>query len=103
MIDVRNIKHHFSSGTYVREMTLPKGYEVLTHSHNYDHLSILSQGTALVYIGDIATEYHAGDIVEIKAHIIHKIIAIEDITWFCIHATEETDISKIDDVMSGKS
>jgi len=27
---------------------------------------------------------------------------LEDATWFCIHATEETDITKIDEVLIEK-
>ena len=32
----------------------------------------------------------------IVADVAHKIYAVTDIVWFCIHATNETDADKID-------
>jgi hypothetical protein len=29
----------------------------------------------------------------------HSIEALEDTVWFCIHATEETDPTKVDEVL----
>ena len=100
MSDVRDIKHHFSGGVYARQMTLPRGYKVNTHSHKYNHMSILAKGCALVIAGEIKTEYIAPAVIEIKAGIAHEIIAFEDTLWFCIHATEETEIENLDKELS---
>ena len=93
-------RHHFSSGVYAREMELKAGFKVNTHSHKYDHMSLLAKGHAVVISGDIKKEYIAPSVIEIKAGIEHEIIAIEDVLWFCIHATSETDINKIDEDLS---
>lgn len=98
--DVRDIKHHFSSGVYSKQMSLPKGFQMRSHSHKFDHMSILAQGVGLVTVNGVSTEYHAPCVLEIKAGQHHDLYAIEDISWFCIHATEETDIDKIDEVLS---
>lgn len=91
--------HHFSAGVYAREMRLLGGMQAITHAHKYDHLSILAAGIAVVKAGDSLTTYHAPACIEIKAGIPHSILAIEDVTWFCIHATDETDEAKLDEVL----
>ena len=90
--------HHFSSGVYAKEMHLPKGYMAVSHAHAYDHLSILAGGVVEVETDDDKAIYHAPTCIEIKQGVHHLIRAIEDATWFCIHATDETDPDKIDRV-----
>lgn len=93
-----NTKHHFSDSIYAKEMHLPKGHVAITHKHSYSHLSILAKGKCVVYLDGKQSVYNAGDCIEIKAGVEHQIEALEDITWFCIHATEEKDPNKIDRV-----
>jgi len=96
------IVHHFSNGVYARQMTLPAGHFAVTHAHDYDHLSILASGRAVVETDGETVEYIAPACIEIKAGINHKVMALEDVVWFCIHATDETDESKIDEVLFGR-
>ena len=91
--------HHFSDGLYAKQMSLPKGYMAVSHVHAYSHLSILSKGSVIVTANDKVQEFKAPACIEIKAGIHHAIEALEDVVWFCIHATEETDISKVDEVL----
>jgi len=39
--------------------------------------------------------------IEIRAGLTHGVKAITDCVWFCIHATDEKDPSKVDDVLIG--
>lgn len=94
--------HHFSSGVYAKEMHLPKGYMAVSHAHQYDHLSILAQGKAIVKTDEGEQTYTAPACIEIKKGLHHGITALENVTWFCIHATEETDPDKIDEVLIEK-
>lgn len=96
------IKHHFAGGTYAKEMTLPMGYMAISHKHQYDHLSILSRGRAMVEADGIKTEYIAPACITIAAGVEHSITAMSNTTWFCIHATDETDPEKVDSVILGK-
>jgi quercetin dioxygenase-like cupin family protein len=48
-------------------------------------------------------EYTAPTVVTIKAGINHAIYAVEDASWFCIHATDETDAEHIDEVLIKKA
>jgi len=91
--------HHFSSGVYAKQMMLPKGYFALSHAHNYDHLSILATGKVIVKTDEKAIQYTAPACITIHKGEHHSITALEDATWFCIHATEETNPDKVDEVL----
>jgi len=94
--------HHFSDGLYAKQMVIPKGYMAGTHSHKYSHLSILSKGHVIVKTDNETQEYTAPACIEIKKDTLHTIEALEDSVWFCVHATEETNLDLIDDVLIGR-
>lgn len=94
--------HHFSDGLYAKQMHIPANHVVTSHSHSYSHLSVLAEGDVLVEVEGTFTEYSAPACIEIKAGLRHKVFARTDATWFCIHATEETDAGKIDEVLVKK-
>jgi len=95
-------EHHFSDGLYAKRMCIPAGFVAGTHVHNYSHLSILAKGRVIVRTDDGAKEYTAPACLEIKSGILHTIEALENCEWFCIHATKETDATKIDEVLIRK-
>lgn len=94
-----NVVHHFSDGVYARQMTLPAGHFAVTHAHEYDHLSILASGRVLLEVDGLITDLKAPACVTIAAGKHHRITATEDAMWFCIHATDETDPDKLDEVL----
>ena len=91
--------HHFSDGLYAKQMHIPKGFIAGTHAHKYSHLSILSKGSVIVRTDNSQKLYNAPACIEIKEGINHSIEALEDAVWFCIHATDVTDIELIDKVL----
>ncbi|CAB4121683.1 hypothetical protein UFOVP21_30 [uncultured Caudovirales phage] len=91
--------HHFSDGLYAKQMMIPQGFVAGMHSHVYSHLSILAKGRVMVRTDFEEKEYSAPACIEIKSSILHSIEALEDSHWFCIHATDETDVSKVDEVL----
>lgn len=97
-IDLK-IQHHFSDGIYAKQMELPKDHYAVSHKHTYDHLSILAAGVVLVEVDGIETTYTAPACLNIVAGAEHKITALEDSFWYCIHATTETDVAMIDNVL----
>lgn len=98
MVDL-NIKHFFSGREYAKQMTLPKGHYAETHSHNYDHLSILASGEVVVVVDGVESHHIGPDCITIKANQEHFIFAVTDSTWFCVHSTDETDPDKVDEVI----
>lgn len=93
------VRHFFSDGLYAKEMRLPKGHMATSHKHKYAHLSILASGVATVKADGHETTYTAPACIDIAAGVNHEITAIEDVTWYCIHATEETEIGLVDEVL----
>ena len=75
-------------GIFAKKMFLPKDHVAISHSHNYDHLSIVAKGRVLVTCDNVVSEYEQGDGVIIKRGINHAIHALEDTIWFCIHNEE---------------
>jgi quercetin dioxygenase-like cupin family protein len=90
------IEHHFGGGVYAKETIIPAGVILQQHAHTYDHLSILASGKAAVTNGETVTEYTGPACITIKAGIPHGVLAVTDIVWFCVHATNETDAEHID-------
>jgi quercetin dioxygenase-like cupin family protein len=93
------IHHHFSDGLYAKECFFPKGSQIVQHKHTYDHLSILAKGKVLVTAGTKVFEVEAPACFNIEANKHHGVLVLEDCVWYCIHATNETDIDKIDKVL----
>jgi quercetin dioxygenase-like cupin family protein len=98
MIDLK-IKHHFSGREYAKQMTLPAGHFAVTHEHVYDHISILASGHVVVELDGVKFGMQGPDAVVIPAGKKHRIEAITDSVWFCVHATDETDSDKVDSVL----
>ena len=96
------IVHHFSDGLYAKEMRIPAGYVAGQHAHEYAHLSVLAQGRVQVQVDGEIKEFRAPACINIEAEQIHLIEALEDCVWFCIHATDETDPDKVDEVLIKK-
>lgn len=94
-----NIKHYFSGREYAKEMTLPRGKFAETHVHHFDHLSILACGTVTVTI-DGVEEMHVGPTcITIGAGQVHRIEALTDSVWYCVHAHEGNDPEAVDSVL----
>jgi quercetin dioxygenase-like cupin family protein len=95
------VVHHFSSGVYARQMKIPAGHFAVSHAHKYDHLSILSEGSVTVEVDGVKNEYHAPACLTVEANKHHEIVAMTDVVWFCIHATDVADEDQIDEVLIG--
>ena len=95
------IAHHFSSGVYAKETLIPAGKWLIQHSHKYDHLSVLAQGTIELVVDGVSTVMSAPNCLTVAAGKHHGVRAVTDVVWYCIHATNCTDESEVDDVLIG--
>ena len=93
------IHHDFSSGVYAKEARIPAGYLCVQHKHKFDHLSILATGSVELLVDDKVSVVHAPACLTIEAGKVHSIRAITDVMWYCIHATDCTDIESVDEVL----
>jgi hypothetical protein len=91
--------HHMpeSDGVYMKEIHLPAGKELFNHKHTFTHKSILAKGEAIVRVEGGEDQRVTGPVVlTITKGLQHSVVAITDVTWFCIHASDESDPEKID-------
>lgn len=95
------ITHHFSDGLYAKESAFAAGTAILKHTHDFSHLSILAKGKVAVMKGAFVEIVEAPACIEIQAGVTHGVKAITDCVWFCIHATDEKDPSKVDEILIG--
>lgn len=96
------IKHNFADGLYAKETHIPAGLKLAKHTHQFTHLSILASGSVRIRAGEEIKTYEAPVCIEIKAGIEHEVQALTDAVWYCIHAVDETDETKIDEVIITK-
>lgn len=95
------LKHNFSEGVYVREITMPTNTYVLGHEHTTTHLNMISKGACV--LADIDT----GEIIDIvapytfesKAGVRKLLYIVEECVWSTVHVTEETNIDKLEDLL----
>lgn len=80
-------KHYIAVGVYAKEWRGNAGDFIEQHKHNYDHLSYLAYGQAMVEVDGECTVYTGPTGINIKAHKTHKVTALSsDVLWLCIHA-----------------
>ena len=98
MIDPK-ITNHFADNLYAKETHIPAGTTLVQHQHGFSHLSILASGKAIVANAGENQIIEAPACIEIKAGLNHGVKALTDVIWYCIHATDEKDPSKVDEVL----
>lgn len=97
------VAHYFGPGIYIREVKLPAGSLCVGEEHRFPVMNVLVQGRVTLLQPD-------GSEMEVEAPFIftnpagRKIgVVHEDAIWLNIHATEETDVEKIEDACIIKS
>ncbi len=90
------IKHHFAAGTYIKETFIPAGITLTQHIHSYDHLSVLVSGKAIVEVNGEPKIYDTYMVMNIEAGKRHKVVAVTDVVWLCIHATDDKNPDTVD-------
>lgn len=94
------VRHHFAPGIYAREMTIPEGVTLTGAVHKTEHLSIISKGRIAVTTDDGVVEISAPHTFVSKAGAKRAGHAIEETVWTTIHATDETNIDKLVEMLT---
>lgn len=97
------VTHHFSKGLYGRELLVPAGTYIGGKIHKFENFNILSQGEMLLFSIEGRKRVKAPFHIVSPAGVKRVAIALEDCTWTTIHATEETNIDKIEEEVIVKS
>ena len=98
------VTHAFADGLYIRTYTGIKGTLAVSKLHKTNHPFFVMKGDVSVYDGGneverIKAPYHGIT----KAGTQRILYFHEETIWITVHATEETDLEKIEDVVIAKS
>lgn len=97
------LKHTFAEGMYIREIFLPKGMLFVTKIHKFTHPYFLLKGDCSV-LTEGGTKRIKAPLSGITLAGTKRIIYThEDTVWITVHATEETDLEKIEEKVIAKT
>lgn len=97
------LTHHFAAGVYARELFIPKDAVVVGKIHRHAHLNFLMKGDISVLTEHGVRRLKAPAVITSAPGIKRAGYAHEDSVWITVHATEETDLEKIEDQVICKS
>ena len=90
-------KHYFSKGLYAREIFIPKGTILVGKIHKHLSLNILSQGDITI-LTEFGARRVSAPYTVVSPPLTKRVgYAHEDTVWTTIHATDETDLEKLED------
>ena len=90
------LKHSFAKGVYVREVFNPAGELLVTKIHKYSHPFFLLKGEMTILGEEGEKRIKAPHYGITKAETKRIIYAHTDCIFVTVHATKETDLSKIE-------
>ncbi len=93
------LKHSFSDGIYVREITIPAGTLVVGKIHKHDHPNFLLKGKVKVVTEDGIEELEGPLSMISKAGTKRALYAETDLVWTTIHAnpTNTEDLQELEE------
>ena len=97
------VQHTFSPGVYLRTIRMPAGTFVIGHKHRTKHLNVVLSGCALVIVDGEIRRMQAPLVFESNPGVRKLLYILEDCDWATIHATDETDIAKLEEQLIEKS
>lgn len=94
------VKHYFTPGMYCREIFMPADTVVVGKMHKTEHINIISAGKAWVVTEDDQKFYVEAPYSFVSHPGCKKALyIIEDMVWTTCHATNETDLDKLEEQM----
>lgn len=89
--------HHFAPGVYLREFRCFENTLLVGKTHRHEHLFVLLEGKCEVATEDGPQLLEAPYIGKSPSGVKRALYTHTDIIWVTIHATDETDVSKIEE------
>ena len=97
------LEHHHLDGMYVRRIFMPAGFILTSKIHKKTHPYFIMQGEVEVLTEEGLKRIKGPYFGITKAGTKRVILTHTDTIWFTCHATEETDLKKIEDEIIAKS
>lgn len=73
----------------IKEFVMPAGSTIVQHKHKYPHPSVLVKGDVTLTVDGNISRLSAPQAILIRAHFPHRIQAVTDAVWLCIHHDNE--------------
>lgn len=97
------VTHGFSPGVYLRTIHMPAGTLVIGHKHRTKHFNVILKGSVKVLMDGKLHRLKAPLVFESEAGVRKVLYIEEDCDWATIHATDETDVAKLEEQLVEKS
>lgn len=97
MVHTMPLSHHFIPGAYARELTIPAGTLLVGKIHKEPCFNFVSKGTITVVTEEGRKDITAPAFFRSEAGVKRVGYAHTETVWTTVHATEETDLDKIED------
>jgi hypothetical protein len=88
--------HDFQPGLYLRRILMPAGAFVIGKTHKTEHYNIVLSGSATVMIDGEVAFIQAPAMFKSQAGAKKVLLIHEEMVWLTTHATEETDLDKLE-------
>ena len=95
MSAVARYRHVQAPGVYVKMTQVPKGLRIYSKQLPDDHVVVLAHGKLHVDVNGKATVFTAPASYVIPANTRVQVVTMEESVWYCVHATDETDLEKL--------
>lgn len=100
-VDCRT-EHFFGPGLYIRQITIPAGALVVGHAHKTEHVNIMLKGRVTIATPEGVATLSA-PLVFIAPPGRKVALAHEETVWQNVHATDERDLDKLEELFVEKS
>lgn len=95
--------HNFANGMYSRTVLMKAGEFIVGKIHKKDHIVVVSAGRCLVVSEEFGTQEILAPCVFVSPPGVKRMLHIlEDTVWTTIHATNETDLVKLEEELIAK-
>jgi hypothetical protein len=89
--------HNFADGMYIREISVPKGFLVVTKIHKLDHPCFILKGECSVLTEDGIKRIKAPYYMITKAGTKRIVYVHENTVWVTVHKTDKINLSEIEE------
>ena len=93
---ISKVNHIQSDNVYIKSTYVPKNVKFYSKRTPDNHVAILGFGEILMDDGEKQTRFRAPANYVIPAKTRVAFYTITDCVFYCVHATEETDLDKLD-------
>lgn len=96
-----DILHHFGDREVIKETHIPAGVYLEQHEHDHGHLSVLVAGAVEVTVDGETKEYRGYHVIHVAAFKKHKVLALTNCVWLCMHGVAIVDRENVDKEILG--